>query len=161
MEEDGVKPISRRNFLAIATWAMGGLISIGIGIPAIGYLIGPALKQENKKEWIRVSSASKVEVGTPTLFKVKINRQVGWTVNEEELAVYILTTNGRDFIALSNICTHLGCRIRWISDKEQFFCPCHNGIFNKDGQVVSGPPPKPLDRFEIKVEDDQLFIMGG
>ena len=159
--EHEVKPISRRNFLALATWAIGGVISIGIGIPAIEYLIGPSLKEGNKKEWIRISSASKVEVGTPTLFKVKITRQVGWTVNEEELAVYIFTVNGRDFIALSNTCTHLGCKVRWISDKDQFLCPCHNAVFNKDGQVVAGPPPRPLDRYEIKVEDDQLYIMGG
>ncbi len=160
MDEE-VKPISRRSFLALATWAIGGVISIGIGIPAIEYLIGPSLKKANKTEWIRISSASKVEVDTPTLFKVKITRQVGWTVNEEELAVYILTSNGRDFIALSNTCTHLGCKIRWISDKGQFFCPCHNGVFNKDGQVVAGPPPRPLDRYQIKVEDGQLYIMGG
>jgi Rieske Fe-S protein len=159
--EDEVKPISRRSFLALATWAIGGVISIGVGIPTIAYLIGPSLKQDTKKEWIRISSASKVELGTPTLFKVKITRQVGWTVNEDELAVYILTANGRDFIALSNICTHLGCRIRWISDKEQFQCPCHNGVFNKDGQVVAGPPPRSLDRYQVKVEDGQLYIMGG
>jgi menaquinol-cytochrome c reductase iron-sulfur subunit len=107
---DEVKPISRRSFLEIATWAIGGVISIGIGIPSIAYLIGPSLKQETKKEWIRISSASKVELGVPTLFKAKITHQVGWTVHEEELAVYFFTANGRDFIALSNTCTHLGCK---------------------------------------------------
>lgn len=160
MEDEG-NTISRRNFLVLATWAIGGVISVGVGIPAIAYLIGPSLQQNKTKEWIRISSASKVEVGTPTLFKVKIKQQVGWTVNEEELAVYILTNNGRDFIALSNICTHLGCRVRWISDKGQFFCPCHNGVFNKDGQVEAGPPPRPLDQYQVKVENDQLYIMGG
>lgn len=159
--EDEVKPISRRNFLAFATWAIGGIIGIGVGIPAIEYLIGPSLKQGKKNEWIRISSASKVEVGTPTLFKVKITQQLGWMVNEEELAVYVLTNNGLDFIALSNICTHLGCRVRWISDKEQFQCPCHNGVFDKGGKVVAGPPPRPLDRYQVKVENDQLYILGG
>jgi Rieske Fe-S protein len=48
-----------------------------------------------------------------------------------------------------------------VSGQEEFFCPCHNGVFDKDGNVVSGPPPRPLDRFEVKVEDDQLFILGG
>jgi len=160
MDDEG-KKISRRSFLTLTTYAVGGIISIGVGIPAIAYLIGPSLQQKNSKEWIRLSSASKVEVGTPTLFRVKIKRQVGWTVNEEELAVYILTTNGSDFIAISNICTHLGCRVRWISDKGQFHCPCHNAVFNKEGKVVSGPPPRPLDRFQVKVENDQLYIMGG
>jgi menaquinol-cytochrome c reductase iron-sulfur subunit len=152
---------SRRNFLGLATWAIGGLISLGMGIPAIAYIIGPALKRIDSQEWIRLGSASKVELGIPTLFKAKIERQTGWIINETELSVYVLTENGRDFEAMSNICTHLGCRVRWIANQEQFFCPCHNAIFDKDGEVVDGPPPAPLDRYEIKVEEDQIFILGG
>ncbi|MGE5223078.1 MAG: ubiquinol-cytochrome c reductase iron-sulfur subunit, partial [Omnitrophica WOR_2 bacterium] len=87
--------------------------------------------------------------------------QTGWITNEEEITVYALTENGRDFIAMSNICTHLGCHVRWIGERNQFFCPCHNGIFNKQGEVVSGPPPRPLDRYAVKVENDQLYIQGG
>jgi Rieske Fe-S protein len=75
--------------------------------------------------------------------------------------VYVLTENGRDFVAMSNICTHLGCRVRWITEREQFYCPCHNGVFDREGNVVSGPPPRPLDRYETKVEEGQLFILGG
>lgn len=153
--------INRRNFLGIATWAIGGLISLGMGIPAIAYIIGPALNRSSSQEWIRLGPTSKVELKTPTLFKFTIQRKTGWIVNEEEVSVYVLTDNGRDFIAMSNICTHLGCRVRWISDREEFFCPCHNGVFDKEGKVVSGPPPRPLDRYEVKVEDDQLLVLGG
>lgn len=153
--------VKRRGFLGIATWAIGGLISAGLGIPAVAYIIGPATQRDQEQEWIRLGSTSKVELGTPTLFKAKIERQTGWIINEEELSVYALTDNGRDFIVMSNICTHLGCRVRWISDQEQFFCPCHNAVFDKDGAVVSGPPPRPLDRYEVKVEDGQLYLLGG
>ena len=155
------KPINRRDFMSTASLAIGGLISMGIGIPAIAYIVGPTLKEDEAQDWIRLGSISKVEIGTPTLFKVKIQRQIGWIVNEEELSVFVLTDNGRDFIAMSNICTHLGCRVRWISDQGQFFCPCHNAAFNKDGSVTSGPPPRPLDQYRVKVEDDQLYILGG
>jgi Rieske Fe-S protein len=55
----------------------------------------------------------------------------------------------------------LGCRVRWVADKDGFYCPCHNGVFAKDGSVVSGPPPRPLDRFESKVEDGVLFVKRG
>jgi menaquinol-cytochrome c reductase iron-sulfur subunit len=147
-------------FLSLTTWAIGGVLSAGLIIPAIAYIIGPALKREQAQDWIRLGTTSKVEIGTPTLFKTKIKRQTGWIVNEEELTVYALTENGRDFIAMSNICTHLGCRVRWIAKQEQFFCPCHNGVFGKDGSVIAGPPPRPLDRYEVKVEGDQLFILG-
>ena len=160
MEDDG-KKISRRNFLSLATTAIGGIIGIGVGIPAIAYLIGPSLQKQDTKNWIRISDISKVELGIPTLFKVNITHQVGWTTNQEELAVYILTEDGKNFIALSNTCTHLGCHVRWITDKDEFQCPCHNGVFDKEGKVVAGPPPRPLDHYEIKVEDNQLYILGG
>ena len=155
------KRINRNNFLKVAIWGVGALISAGMGIPAIAYIIGPVLNRTKTQEWIRLGSISKIELRTPTLFKFTIQRKAGWIVNEEEVSVYVLTDNGRDFIAMSNICTHLSCRVRWISDQEQFFCPCHNGIFDKEGKVVGGPPPRPLDRYEVKVEDDQLYVLGG
>ncbi len=155
------KGLSRRNFMAIATWAIGGLISAAMGIPAIAYIIGPAIRSEQIQNWIRLGPTSKLELGTPTLFKAKIERRTGWIVNEEELSVYVVTDDGRDYIAMTSICSHLGCRVRWIADQDQFFCPCHNAAFDKDGRVVSGPPPRPLDRFEVRVENDQIEILGG
>lgn len=151
------KDISRRDAMKTAISLIGGLIGTGLGIPAIAYLIGPALKQD-QASWVRVGSLSKIELGTPTLFKSKVTRQNGWIVEEEEASVYVLTQNGREFLAMSNICTHLGCRARWIPEQGQFFCPCHNGIYDKYGYVVSGPPPRPLDEFLTKIEDGNLFI---
>jgi Rieske Fe-S protein len=160
MEEEKEK-VSRRNFLAIATGAIGGLIGIVIAIPAVAYVVGPALQRRSQENWVRLGPTSKVELGNPTLFKTVVESQTGWIVSEDEISIYVLTEDGRDFIALSNICTHLGCRVRWISDQGQYFCPCHNAAFDKSGEVASGPPPKPLDQYETKVEDDQLFILLG
>lgn len=158
---DEEKQLSRREFTSIAIWAIGGLITVGIGLPAIAYIIGPALQTSATDEWISLGAASKVELGTPTLFTAKIQRKTGWIVNEEDVSVYVSTEDGRTFTAMSNICTHLGCRVRWTADKKEFFCPCHNGVYDKDGTVVSGPPPKPLNRYEVKVENGQLSIRGG
>jgi menaquinol-cytochrome c reductase iron-sulfur subunit len=161
MEDDEQKEVKRRDFMKVAISAIGGVIGLSLGIPAIAYIVGPALQANQGEGWIRVGSTTKVETGVPTLFKVKVQRQTGWITNEEELAVYVLTENGRDFLALSNVCTHLGCRIRWIAEQNQFFCPCHNGVFDKEGKVLDGPPPKPLNQYKVKVENNQLFIMGG
>jgi menaquinol-cytochrome c reductase iron-sulfur subunit len=160
MEEEK-NQLSRRNFLAIATGAIGGLIGIVMAIPAVAYIIGPALQKKTSENWVRLGPTSKVELGNPSLFKATVQSQTGWIVTEDEVSVYILTEDGREYIALSNICTHLGCRVRWIADQNQYFCPCHNAIFDKTGLVLSGPPPKPLDRYETKVEDDQLYILLG
>lgn len=160
-EKDANEGIDRREFLGKATFAIGGVISLGIGIPAVAYVVGPALQETAEQNWLQLGSVSKVELSTPTLFKVTIERQTGWILNQQELSVYVLTDNGRDFVALSNVCTHLGCRVRWIDDQRQFFCPCHNATFDEAGNVVDGPPPRPLDRYEVKVEDDQLYIKVG
>lgn len=153
--------LTRRDFMKTATGAIAGLITATIAIPAVAYIIGPALKRNETEEWIPLGSASKVEIGTPTLFKAKIERQTGWILNESELSVYVLTEDGRDYVAMSNTCTHLGCRVRWITDQSQFFCPCHNATFDKAGQVLAGPPPRPLDRYEVRVQDDQLYVKGA
>lgn len=154
------KRFSRRKFMGIGTAVVGALIGAGISIPAIAYIVGPALQKTEGEEWIYLGSTSKVELGVPTLFKTTIERKAGWITDEREISVYVLTKDGREFIALSNICTHLGCRVRWIDTENQFFCPCHNATFADDGRVVSGPPPRPLDRYEIKVEGDQLYVLG-
>ncbi len=150
--------LKRRDFLSVATWSIGGLISLMMGIPAIAYILGPALSKEKSQSWMRLGSINKVELGTPTLFKVSFTRQTGWLVEEDKLGVYVLSDNGRDFIAMSNICTHLGCRVRWIADQQIFLSPCHFGVFDREGKVISGPPPRPLDRYEVKIENNQLLI---
>jgi Rieske Fe-S protein len=147
--------------MSTAIWAIGGLITAGLAIPAIAYIVGPALRRQQESDWITLGSTSKVELGTPTLFKAKVEQQTGWIVNETELSFYVLSEDGRDYVAMSNICTHLGCRVRWIAEEDRFFCPCHNGVFDKDGNVVAGPPPRPLDRYDVMVENDQIFVKGA
>jgi len=155
------KELSRRNFMQAAIWGIGGLIGVGFGVPAVAYVVGPSLKSQQAQTWMRLGPTSKVELGTPTLFTFTIQTQTGWIVNSEEISVYVLSKDGRDYIAMSNICTHLGCHVRWITDQNLFFCPCHNGEFDVNGNVIAGPPPRPLNRYEVKVENDQLYVLVG
>ena len=154
------KKESRQDFMKAAIVGIGGLITAVYGLPAIAYIVGPALKQ-GTGEWLKLGSVNKVEVGVPTLFKTVIQTQTGWISTEEEFSVYVLTEDGQNYTVMSNICTHLGCRVRWIAEKNGFFCPCHNGAFSKDGQVTGGPPPRPLDTFESKIEEDILYVKRG
>jgi menaquinol-cytochrome c reductase iron-sulfur subunit len=160
MDKSEDKQFGRRNFMKAAIAGIGGLIGAALGLPAIPYIMGPALQKESDN-WLQLGSISKVELNIPTLFKKTIETQTGWINTEEEISVYVLTSNGQDYVVMSNVCTHLGCRVRWIPEKDGFFCPCHNGVFSKDGTVVAGPPPRPLDRFESKVEDGLIFIKRG
>ncbi len=70
-------------------------------------------------------------------------------------------TTADDFLALSSVCPHLGCRVHWESQNDRFFCPCHNGVFDRDGNPVSGPPQaagQSLIRFPLKVENGLLYL---
>jgi menaquinol-cytochrome c reductase iron-sulfur subunit len=152
--------MGRRDFMKAAILGIGGLIGAAVGVPAIGYIVGPALKR-TAEAWVRLGSIAKIELNDPTLFKTTVETQTGWINTQEEVSAYVVTENGNEFVAISNICTHLGCRVRWIAEQGSFFCPCHNGVFAKDGTVISGPPPRPLDRYETKVEDGILYIKRG
>ena len=158
---DSHSSVPRRKFFTLAIVAAGALITAIYSIPGVAYLLAPALKKIESETWIPLGPASKVEPGVPTLFRADVRRQTGWIVNEEQLTVYVLTEDGRNYVALSNVCTHLGCRVRWVEGEQQFFCPCHNGVFDKDGRVVAGPPPRPLDQHPVKVEDGQIYVQGG
>lgn len=160
MDASQKSKMGRRDFMKTVIAGISGVIGAAIGLPAIAYVVGPALTKA-ADTWIRLGAVSKVELGNPTLFKTIIETQTGWINAEEEFSAYVLTENGQDFVAISNVCTHLGCRVRWIPDEEGFYCPCHNGVFAKDGTVISGPPPRPLDKFESKVEDGVLFVKRG
>ena len=153
--------ISRRQMLSRSVAVMGGAIAAGVGVPAIFYIAGPAAEDSGTAEWIRLGPAGSVEPGAPTLMKANVERRSGYLITTEELSVFVTTENGTDFKALSNVCTHLGCRVRWVDEEGGFFCPCHNAVFNADGTVASGPPPRPLDEFEVKVEESQIFIKGA
>jgi Rieske Fe-S protein len=66
--------------------------------------------------------------------------------------------NGDTLRALSTVCSHLGCRVRWEGNQQRFLCPCHNAVFDKEGRVVSGPPPRPLDRYEVEIVDGSVYL---
>lgn len=148
----------RRTFLIRTINVIGGGIAAAVGVPAAVYVLGSALGAEGTQTWIRLGSAGSIEPGAPpTLMKATVSRRTGYLVEEQEISVFV-TTDGAEYTLLSNVCTHLGCRVRWVDDQEGFFCPCHNAVFAPDGSVVSGPPPRPLDRFDYKVEEGQLYF---
>jgi Rieske Fe-S protein len=70
----------------------------------------------------------------------------------------ILDADGQTYHALSASCTHLGCTVQYKGDAKEIWCPCHNGVYNLNGANVSGPPPRPLQKFSVHVRGDQVFV---
>ncbi len=72
--------------------------------------------------------------------------------------VMVINRPGRGLIALSRVCTHLGCLVDYDKAQNRIICPCHGAIFDLEGNVVSGPPPRPLPRIPLQVEGEAIVI---
>ena len=152
--------LNRREFVAIMVAFLGTIMGVVIGLPAIGYLISPATKTQKKEDWIPAGPLENYPIGIPTLFSFTRATINGWEKTVNSYGVYInrWAESEDDVSAFSNLCTHLSCRVTWHEDEEVYICPCHDGLFDEEGEVVSGPPPEPLYDYETKVEDGVLFI---
>ncbi len=155
----GSKHISRRDFITMVTAGVGAVITAAVGLPAIAYLIEPALQSGSSKDaWVPLGKLDSFEVGKPALATFTRSKVNGWEKSVNSYGAFVLRKSETEVVVLSNVCTHLSCRVNWESDKKQYVCPCHDAHFNIDGKVVSGPPPRPLDVYQTKVDNGILSI---
>ena len=150
--------MDRRSFVKIVTASLGSMMAAIVGLPVIQYFISPALGKTTSDDWISLGSLDNFPFDIPTLFNFAITKVNGWERSSLSYGAFVLRKEGQDPIVFSDVCTHLSCRVNWNEEKSGFYCPCHAAFFDKDGEVVSGPPPRPLDRYEIRLDGDQLFI---
>lgn len=73
----------------------------------------------------------------------------------------VIKTPAGDIRAFNAVCTHLSCTVNFRPQQPDIFCPCHNGVFDLDGQVVSGPPPRPLEEYVVHVDGEQIIVSRG
>ncbi len=152
------KDLSRRDFIKAMTTIIGGFIGAFTVIPAIGYLISPALRQDVDAAWIDLGALDKYPLNIPGLFEFTRTKVNGWERTGMSYGVFVVRQDEKNVRVFSNICTHLGCHISWHPDIKNYVSPCHDGHFDVLGSVVSGPPPRPLDEFVTKIEKGNLFI---
>lgn len=141
--------VSRRDFIKGATAAIGGLIGLALGIPAIGYLIDPALRSSAREGWMPVGKLEDIPVGMPFPFSFTSTQVNGWERTATNHGGFILrkSADPADILILNSRCTHLGCSVNWKEEAKAYLCPCHDAKFGQEGQVLDGPPPRPLDRY--------------
>ncbi len=150
--------MSRREFVSIVAAAAGTIMGAIIGIPAIGYLIAPALQKVTAEAWIPVGPLANFPVGVPTLFNFNRTTINGWVQSVNSYGAFIVKHEDGSVLALSNKCTHLSCRVNWKPENSAYVCPCHDAWFNINGGIIKGPQPRPLDHYETKIENDDLSI---
>lgn len=137
--------MNRRRFVNIFFGAgLTGTIAASL-YPIIRYIIPTRETQES----INSVAAAKVGELAPNTHKIfKFGTSPG---------ILIHTMEG-EYIAFSAICTHLTCSVRFESDSQIILCPCHNGRFDLAGNVISGPPPSPLEAFDVEISGEDIVV---
>ena len=133
----------RRKFLFSIIGGVGALISIALTWSIFRFLAPRDTGKSNKKTFV---PRDLVALGKAHFFPF-----------HGKAAVVIQLSPG-NFVALSAVCTHLGCIVAWQEQAKEFLCPCHGGRFSANGKVLGGPPPKPLETYAVELKDDQLII---
>ena len=143
MEPEPAAPAQRRTFLFVIAGGIGALLAAAAGWPLLRFLAPPDGAGEGGK--VNVPRAA-VKVGAAHFFQYR-----------GKPAAAIQPKPG-EYVALSVVCTHLGCVVQWQEGKGEFLCPCHGGRFSSAGTVLGGPPPRPLEVLPVAVDGDQLRV---
>ena len=140
--------IERRNFFGtLVNWILGLTVASWI-VPIVAYLF-PKSKGEAENVFMDPS-------GNPIIVSAVIEEgsKTGLAFGDATVVI----SYGGEVRAFSAVCTHLGCIVSWKKDEGIFFCPCHAGKFDPSGNVISGPPPKPLLKYRVKVEGSKINL---
>jgi menaquinol-cytochrome c reductase iron-sulfur subunit len=157
--ETGTEGVERRTILTGAICALSTLIVGGMGSSAAAYLLSdPTKQQEKRNDWTDAGDLPNLHTGTPEQITFERSRTDGWKTRKEKDSAWVVLNDDGTFTAFSPLCTHLGCAYQWSAQERQFSCPCHGSAFSATGAVLSGPAPRPLDRFATKIEGSRLWL---
>ena len=137
-----MRTLTRRQMI-IATGAGAAGIAALLTVPAVGFVLSP-LFQKTRISFIRVGPIDNIPMGVPTPLTVPVPSGEAYDTTPVNRIVYVVRKRGGDTLALTNVCTHMQCDVHWDPSRQQFLCPCHGGLYDRDGINVGGPPPSPL-----------------
>lgn len=149
--------MDRRRLLARLVGAGGSVIAAIVAVPAILSAFSPSLQRRNKEAWRDVGDLADFDTDQVQPAIVRVGRE-DWSRTLEEKTVYVWRREGEDPVVFSRNCTDLSCPVHFDPGSECFFCPCHGGIFAKDGTPMAGPPRVPLYRYATRVREGRLEI---
>jgi menaquinol-cytochrome c reductase iron-sulfur subunit len=148
---------TRRSWNLAAIYLLGAIIGLALAIPTILYLFIPP-RQRSRSQWIDAGDVSQLTPGSPVEMSFQASRIDGWRVITEKKTAWVVKEANNRIVAFGPQCTHLGCAYHWDDGSKQFVCPCHASLFSIEGQVLSGPAPRPLDRYVTRIENNRLQI---
>jgi len=139
----GVQPGRRWVNLLLGTGVVASIVSFLY--PAIRYII-PAPVAESPSRSVVAAKVNELKRNTGKIFKFG-----------SQPALLVRTAAG-EFRAYSAVCTHLNCTVQYREDLRQIWCACHNGLYDLGGRNVSGPPPRPLETFEVNLQGEDVVV---
>lgn len=149
--------MSRRKFLTAGIAVISCGIAAGVGGAALTSIGAPAVTNKREGKWVDVCDGADLTPGEFTQFSLTYDARDGWLEGKIKQLVYVKATGG-EILVLSATCSHLGCNVNYDEQTGGFKCPCHSGLYDATGRNISGPPPRPLQRLEAKIEDGRLKI---
>ena len=151
------KGTSRRTFYLEVIYGLWAVIAAAFALPAGVYLFFPP-KAKKAGDWVDIGELSQFQPKDPEEVIFRRNRVDGWKISSEKTSAWVVKTTENSITAFAPQCTHLGCAYHWDEGMKNFLCPCHTSTFDLQGHVLSGPAPRPLDRYAVKIENNHLFI---
>ncbi len=146
----------RRRVLSRISFVAGGIAAALVAVPGGLFLLG---LRRTPRVWRPVGTLDQFRVGATVEVAFQDPSPLPWSGVTARTAAWLRRVSDQEFVAFSVNCTHLGCPVRWLPDAEIFMCPCHGGVFYRDGRVASGPPPRPLVRYPVRVRDETVEIL--
>jgi Rieske Fe-S protein len=149
--------LNRRTFYLACIYVIWAVIGLVLAVPAAVYLLWPP-RPRKEQDWIEAGTVTELKLGTPSELVFRKNRVDGWKVTSEKSTAWVVKQAENEIVAFAPQCPHLGCAYHWVAKQNEFLCPCHASTFSIEGQVLTGPAQRALDRFEVKLEGDKLLL---
>jgi menaquinol-cytochrome c reductase iron-sulfur subunit len=155
---DETKMLNRRQFLVKLSLGLSAIGAALVGLPVVGFLVAPLLRK-TPEQWQPVGPTEQFKVGETVLVTLSDPSPLPWAGVAAKTAAWLRRDDEQTFVAFAVNCTHLGCPVRWLHDASLFMCPCHGGVFYKDGHPAAGPPPRPLTQYAVRVNNGQVEVL--
>ncbi len=131
-----------------------------VGVPVLSTAVSPALEARGQETWRPLGPLKEFPVGT--VRRARVGAAEGNRAHSVRVrAVYVWRPAEDEVVVFSRNCTDLSCPVTWDPGSGWFYCPCHGGIFNREGEPVAGPPKRPLFRYANRVRDGVVEIDLG
>lgn len=151
--QDSSESMNRREALThMAFWGATVGAMGAIGVPAARFIVGNSLEGGAQK-WVPVAKLDALSGDDFKRVVYEFRATDAWREVTREGLLYARLGDDGEPLVVSATCTHLGCNVSWRKDESRFACPCHSGFYDRDGDVISGPPPRPLERVETRITD--------